>query len=234
MTSRSGSMQLILSFIRHTHILSNSAIKDQSMGSKHWTFPTPATPSIIYPCFPHILPFHSYFSCPEEHYTNTPFSSQLIMIIYLCSFIQISSKYNCNLFCSPEPPPPLETSLSLLLFHPPLLLDVSSLTWVQWVCNPGSNPSSQLRYLLFDLNFAVSHFFFPVSNPVASVNTIQLNVWLYRGPSNSPTAFLKDPLNFTPHLSELPASFLALPTLPALQQIWVLLLGRKFQPLITT
>lgn len=191
----------------HQCFLSNPPITDQSMGNKHWTLPTPATPSIIYLYFPYILSFHSYFSCPEQHYIL--FSPQLIVIIYLCPFIQISSKYTSNLFSSPQSPPGSETSLSLLL-------GVSSLTWVQWVCNPGSNPLSQLRHPLFDLIFAVAHFFLPV----ASVNTIQLFLRLYLGPSNSLSAFLKDPLNFTPHLSELPASFLALSTPAALQQIF--------------
>lgn len=61
-----------------------------------------------------------------------------------------------------------------LLSFPPPLLWVFPHSGVQWVCNPGSNPSSQLRHSLDDLNFAVSHFFFPVSIPVASVNTTQL------------------------------------------------------------
>lgn len=117
MTAISGSIQLSLSFIRHTLImcfLSNSPITDQSMANKHWTFTTPATPSTIYPYFPYILPFPFYFSCPQQHYTDSPFSPQLMVIIHLCPFIQILSKYNSNLFSSPQSPPRLETSLS---FH---------------------------------------------------------------------------------------------------------------------
>lgn len=74
MTSISGSIQLILSFIRHIlikRVLFNSPITDQSMANKHWTFLTPATPSIIYPYFPYILPFQSYFSCPEQENITT-------------------------------------------------------------------------------------------------------------------------------------------------------------------
>lgn len=143
MTSISGSIQLILSFIRHIlikRVLFNSPITDQSMANKHWTFLTPATPSIIYPYFPYILPFQSYFSCPEQENITTfsflPNSSGS----FTCLFYQISSKYNSKVFSSPESSPeffsfllqkPLETSFSLLSFHPPLLLDVSSLTRVQ-------------------------------------------------------------------------------------------------------
>lgn len=213
----SGSIQLILPFIKC--FLSNPAITDQSRGINTGLFQVQPHLPLSTLTFHIFSPFIPISPALNSITTNILFSPQRIVIIYLCPFIQISLKYNSNLFSSPQSPPRLETSPSLLSFHPPLLLGVSSVTRVQWVCNPGSNPPSQLRHPLYDLNFAVSHFFFPVSIPVASVNTTQLFVWLYLGPSNSLNAFLKDPLNFTPGLSELPASFLALSTLPAIQQI---------------
>lgn len=140
--------------------LSNSPITDQSTGKKYWTSLTPATPSIIYPYFPYHLPFHTYFSCPEQHYTVILFSPQLIIIHSPSSFlpdllwVQLQSLFFSTMSLSSS-----ETSLSLLPFCPTLLLNVSSLTRVQWVCNPGLNPPSQLKGHLFDLNFTVPLFF---------------------------------------------------------------------------
>lgn len=198
--------------------LSTSPMADQSSGKKCWTSLPPATPSVICPYFPYCLPFHTYFSCPEQHYTSILFSPQLIIIHSPLSFF-ISSPLSTALisFLLHNVPIILRDFPFLAAICPALLLNISSLTRLQGVCDPASNPPSQLKGHLFDLNFTVFFFFFslPVSIPVtSSINIIQPTMRLYLGPSNSFDAFLKDPLHFTPSLSELPASLLALSTLP--------------------
>ena len=67
---------------------------------------------------------------------------------------------------------------------------------------------------------SIFSFFLPVSIPVySSIKSTQPTVWLYLGSCNSFHAFHKDPLNFTPNLSELLVLLLALSTPPSPQQI---------------
>lgn len=197
--------------------LSTSPTTDQSTGKNHWTSLTPATPSIIYPC-PYIFPFVPLSPALNSTAPASSFLPSSSLSIHLSPF--------SNLFSSPQGPYHTQR------LHFPCSRSLPPCRWTfphsQPVCNPGSNPPSQLKGHLVDLNFTVS-FYFPllVSTPATPpVNTIQPTVWLYLGSSNSFNAFLKDLLNFTPSFSELTpcplnSSFSA-------TDLRVLLLGEKF------
>lgn len=140
------------------------------------------------------------------------------MIIYLCPFTQISSKYNSSLFSSFFSTVPTTTGDFPFLAAIPSPPAPHSHGFSEFVTQAQTHSvSSDILCLTSTWQYLIFSFLFPSLWPLSTPS--RLFLWLYLGLSNSLNAFLKDPPNFTPHLSELPASFLPLSTPPALQQI---------------
>lgn len=139
---------------------------------------TPARPSTTHPLFPHHLTSHLLLSC-----TARPRHPHLSLTQhYAFTFLLFNQFFSMD---SPKLPHPYSCSI-------PPLSNISSLT------------------LLFDLSFTVS--FFPLLlvfiSVTSSTNAINSTAWFYLGSPDSLNAFLRDPPNFAPSLSQLLASLL--------------------------